>query len=398
MTRPRVLVLTTYYHPVLGGVETHARQLVGYLQSHGFPVQVITKRVARAHPARDRVDGAAIHRVGPIGERRGSGKWAVLPAIMTKLLTLRDTYDVMVCIDYRGIGIAAVIGSRLLGRPLIVQAGTDGVLAPPGANSGLPIENGAARAARAVPRLFYRRADHIVCIARSIEREAMAAGIPHARIHYLPHGVDLARFHPPGAGDRDAIRKTLGWPTGRAVVLFVGRLSREKGVLDLLEAWRVLGRGDALLALVGPDMPGHPWDAGAPARRFVVDHGLQDRVIVHGPADDTAPFYRAADLLAQPSHFEAFGISAIEAMASALPIVASDVGGLRDFLTDGRNAFLHPARDPRALATALQRGLDDAGERARLAATALADVAARFDERVVLDQYGQLIQSAAAER
>src|SRR5439155_581462 len=111
----------------------------------------------------------------------------------------------------------------------------------------------------------------------------------------------------------------------------------------------------ALLALVGPDMPGHPCDVGASARAYVVEHRFGDRVRFEGPTTDTAPFYRAADLFVQPSHFEAFGSSAIEAMASGLPIVSSGVGGLGDFLVAGENALLHDARSADSIARARDR-------------------------------------------
>ncbi|HEV3141231.1 MAG TPA: glycosyltransferase, partial [Vicinamibacterales bacterium] len=91
--KPRVLVLTTYYHPVVGGVETHARQLVTHLHANGFPVRVVSKRVPAA-PKDDLLDGVTVHRVGPVGERRASGKWIALPAFFSKTLALKDHCDV----------------------------------------------------------------------------------------------------------------------------------------------------------------------------------------------------------------------------------------------------------------------------------------------------------------
>src|SRR5439155_25916613 len=118
---------------------------------------------------------------------------------------------------------------------------------------------------------------------------------------------------------------------------------------------------------VGPDMPGHVWDGGPAIHAFVAEHGLGDRVRVYGPASDPARLYRAADLFVQPSHFEAFGISAIEAMASGVAVVASAVGGLRDFLVDGSNALLVPPRSPQPLGVALRRALADPSLCQRLA-------------------------------
>src|SRR5262249_43794722 len=156
--------------------------------------------------------------------------------------------------DYRGIGLAAIAAGRLRGRPVIVQGEVAGVLvgADESASSGLPPESLATRTLKAPVRAIYRRADQIVCIGRDLEREALRAGVPRERVHSLPHGVDLDRFRPAAPGERDQIRQRIGWPIDRPIVLFVGRLSIEKGVMDLLNAWRTAQTGNAVLSLVGP--------------------------------------------------------------------------------------------------------------------------------------------------
>jgi glycosyltransferase involved in cell wall biosynthesis len=401
MKPTRVLVLTTYYHPILGGVETHARQLVRGLCARGFDVQVVTKRVDRSHPVDDVVDDVPVHRVRPTGDRRGIGKWLALPFFLSKIVALRDACDVIVCIDYRGIGVAAVVAGAVLRRAVTVQAGTAGVLASTdrdaSSRSGVPPETIIVRLLKAPARSVYRRADHVVCMAHDIEREALAAGFPRERVHYLPHGVDVHRFRPASPEERKAIRTAEGWPLDRPVVLFVGRLSIEKGVMDLLEGWPLLDDARAELVLVGPDMPAHRWDAGALARSFVAAHGLADRVRFHGPSDDPAPLFRAADLFVQPSQFEGFGISVIEAMASGVAVVASEVGGMLDFLVHGDNALLHAPRSPSSIATALRRALCDVSLRVRLADAGLKTVREQFDEERLLDRYAQLVESAARE-
>jgi len=106
--RPRILIVTTYYHPVLGGVETHARQIAGHLHARGFGVEVLTKRIGAADPVESEVDGVPVHRVGPTGERSASGKWLAIPAFFRSMLALGSRFDAIVCLDYRGIGIAAI--------------------------------------------------------------------------------------------------------------------------------------------------------------------------------------------------------------------------------------------------------------------------------------------------
>jgi glycosyltransferase involved in cell wall biosynthesis len=403
MSLPSVLLMTTYYVPVMGGVETHARGLAAYLHQTGFPVRVVTKRVARAHAVDDVIDGVPVHRVRPTGERSGRGKWLATPFMLARALADRPAADVIVCIDYRGIGLAAVMAGRLTGRAVVVQAETAGVLASPtgGADdhSGVPPDDRWSRAIKAPIRAVYRLADHFIPIGRDIEREMLGAGVPRDRVHYLPHGVDVERFRPAASpAERTALRAAAGWPLDRIIVLFVGRLSVEMGVLDTLARRTDLGESRPLLVVVGPDMTGHPRDAGVKARAFVREHGLEASVMFQGPSADPAPLFRAADLCAQPSHFEAFGISAIEALASGVPLVASAVGGLRDFLIDGSNALLHPPRSPHELTAVLQRALADPALRQAIARQGRHTAVERFDQRTLFAEFADLIVRAAGKR
>ena len=163
-------------------------------------------------------------------------------------------------------------------------------------------------------------------------------------------------------------------------------------MLDLLEAWRRLAGRDTQLVLVGPEMPGHHLDAGPAARRFVAEHGLADTVTFFGPASDPAPLLRAADLFVQPSHYEAFGLSALEALASGLPIVATGVGGLRDFLTHEATALLCEPERPDQLAASIARLLDDSPLAARLAARGRLVVDTGFGEKTLGEKYRHLFQ------
>jgi glycosyltransferase involved in cell wall biosynthesis len=218
------------------------------------------------------------------------------------------------------------------------------------------------------------------------------------RVWYLPNAIDMTHFRPAEPGERDRLRHQLGLPIDRVICLFVGRLSREKGLLDLLEAWRLLQPSDGLLVVAGPDMTGHAWDAGAPGRAFVERHGLQDSVRFAGPLSDVAPMIKASDLVVQPSHFEALGLSAIEALACGVPLVASAVGGLLDFVVDGDNGRLAPPQDPPALAAALGPLLSDAPARARLASRARASVLKEYDELAVFGRMRALFDRLAVAK
>ena len=394
MTHARVALLTTFYHPVLGGSEMAAGRLAAFLAARGNPVFVITKRTDPALSDRDTIDGVPIERVGVAGARRGAGKWTILPWAFAALWRRRDEYDIICVIDYRGIGLAAILAGTLLRRPVAIQAQTEGVLSgenwgPALAALGLSPRHPVARAVSWPLRRAYRAAAAVACISRAIQAEAVAEGVPEGRVHYLPNTVDTARFRPVVPGERSRLRAELGWPADRIIALYVGRLSREKGIVDLLHAWERVS-ATAQLVVVGPDMPGHRWDEGARVRALATSPALTGRVSLYGASGDTAPLYRASDFAIIPSHWESFGISAVEAMASALPVVASAVGGLMDYVVDGENGRLVPPHDAAALASAIDEIAADATRRARLGLAAR-QTAMRFDENAVLDRFAAML-------
>src|SRR5215831_4345071 len=122
---PRVAVVTTFYRPVLGGAESAAERLATYLHRRGHAVTVLTKRTSDAHPTSETIDGVDVVRLPPIGERKGSGKWRVIPAVYRALVARRGQIDVVCCVDYRGIGLAALAARRRIGTPVIFQAQTE---------------------------------------------------------------------------------------------------------------------------------------------------------------------------------------------------------------------------------------------------------------------------------
>jgi glycosyltransferase involved in cell wall biosynthesis len=397
-----VLILTPYFYPIIGGVESNAERLARYLVAQDVPVQVLTKRIGRGLADQEDRDGIAIHRIGPGGERSSLGKWLMTPAIVNWLVRHASDYDVVCCVDYRATGVAALLARRITRRPVVFQAQTTGVLSgdnidPLLRKAGIGTAGPIAGAMKGPIRALYRGADAFACISRDIERETLACGVPRERVWYLPNAIDMTHFRPAEPGERERLRRERNLPLDGVVCLFVGRLSREKGVMELLEAWRQL-QPHALLVMAGPDMTGHAWDAGGPGRAFVEQHGLGASVRFVGPLTDVAPMIKAVDLVVQPSHFEALGLSAIEALACGVPLVASAVGGLLDFVVDGDNGRLCPPQDPAALAARIGPLLVDAGARARLASRARESVRQVYDELAVFGRMRALFDRLAAAR
>jgi glycosyltransferase involved in cell wall biosynthesis len=207
-------------------------------------------------------------------------------------------------------------------------------------------------------------------------------------------GVDPRRFRPDETA-RAAIRNELGVPADACVFVFVGRLVREKGILDLAAAFRLVGEetNDHYLILVGPDEQ-HMTDE----IRSVCGPQAQ-RVRFAGYASHPERYMAAGDVFCMPSHREGCCTAILEAAAAGLPAIGSDVYGIVDTIDDGRTGILVPPRSPRDLAAAMRRLADDTPLRRAFAVAGRERAINKFSQHVLtsayLEFYRALVRGAA---
>lgn len=203
-------------------------------------------------------------------------------------------------------------------------------------------------------------------------------------------GVDLARFRP-DAEIRASLRGKHGIADSGVVLLYMGRLNRDKGILELAEAFALLARRDVnvYLWLVGADeeaMLAAVSDTLAPYR---------DRVFSESHVDWPEQYMAAADVLVLPSHREGFGVVIIEAAACGIPAVASRVYGLTDAMQENVTGLMHPVGDTLALRDCMATLSHDAVLRRRLGKAARARTSAEFSKQHVhaamLSYYANLL-------
>jgi glycosyltransferase involved in cell wall biosynthesis len=204
------------------------------------------------------------------------------------------------------------------------------------------------RAALAWERASARWAHLVVCVSEGERQRGVDGGI-RANYRVIPNGVDLAAFPAASSDDRQAARARLGRPTAEQLVVCIGRLARAKGQDVLLDAWpRVRERvPGASLVLVG----GGP-DADSLRRRAGAGVDLV------GERDDVIDWLAAADVVVQPSRWEAMSLALLEAMASGRSVVVTDVAGMPEILVDANGAIV-PVEAPAPLADALAERLLD---------------------------------------
>jgi glycosyltransferase involved in cell wall biosynthesis len=210
-------------------------------------------------------------------------------------------------------------------------------------------------------------------------------GVPRSKLRLLGNGVDLERFDP-GVVDpveRHATRSELGAGPGDVVVGAVGRLVWEKGYRELFEAARtVRGRHpQTTFVVVGPTDPDKADAVGAGEIAAAEAEGIRFLGLRH----DLPRLYAAMDVYVLASHREGFPRSAMEAAAMGVPVVATDIRGCREVVTDGLNGRLTPARDGAALASAIGTLVTDGELRKAMGEASRKKAVSEFDQRRVID-------------
>jgi glycosyltransferase involved in cell wall biosynthesis/ribosomal protein S18 acetylase RimI-like enzyme len=204
---------------------------------------------------------------------------------------------------------------------------------------------------------------------------------PRSHIHYLGNGVDLEKFTADSTdpGRRREYRSELGATDDDIVVGMVGRLVAEKGYPELFQAALRLN-DNVIVVCIGPD----DRDKSDALPSALIDSAERAGVRFLGMRTDVDLLYRAMDIFVLPSHREGFPRAAMEAAATSLPVIATDIRGCRDVVEDGANGYLVPVQDPDSIASMINRLAEDAELRQQMGENSRRRAVEYFDESAVV--------------
>ena len=388
--------LSTRFPPAPGGVERHVGELAPRLVARGYEVDVYTSDLNREYPMerlpssvpREEVRaGVRVHRL-PVR----SLPWELhYPFFRGLERSLRRDRPRLLHVHTYGTNQASVARHffRKTQIPYVVTAHYH------------PIWSIYGGWLRHRIRGFYDRylaapiiADAARLIVQSAEEERLIRenGYPLPRVERIPPGYSPLPAPPPGPRPfRDA------WKIPGPFILFVGRLASNKGLPSLVEAFADLAQGDpsSSLVLVGAD---GGMRAGVETRVSAL--GLKGRVFLPGFISDEsmlAAAFREARLFVLPSEYEAFGLVLLEALAQGTPIVASRVGGIPEFIEDGKSGLLVPPEDRAALIAAFGRLWEDEALRQQLGEYGRDQTVPRFSWERVVDRLVNVYREVAGD-
>lgn len=249
--------------------------------------------------------------------------------------------------------------------------------------------------------------DRVVSISPALSEQYRRAGFPDSRLAFIPNGVDVSRFHPGAASDRARLRVALGLPSEAPLVTSVGFFSRDKAPHLLVEAWcRARGKvtPPPTLLFIGDTDPSHvevDAELVASVRQRICAVGAEAHVRFVEKTHDVPSWLQASDIFVLPSLREGLPNALLEAMACALPCVASRLPGITDVvISDGVNGLLVPPGDAAALERALLYLLENPGRAQELGRKARVTVEERYSITQVafrvLELYHDLTRSPSS--
>ncbi len=383
--RGRIAMLSAHTCPLAmlggrktGGMNVYVRELSRELGRRGWAVDIFTHAESLTRPIVIQMarNVRVVHVVaGPVKHIGRYELYRYLPEFAKNILDFADSEGIAYNLIHSHYWLSGLVAQRLReawGIPFVQMFHTLGALKNQVAETDADRERAVRIESEA--RLMHL-ADSIVA-ATPLDKHHM---VEHyranpAKIRVIPCGVNLKLFRPLS---RTEARRELGLRADHHVLLYVGRIEPLKGLDTLFHAvarlmarrpeWRA--RTELIVVGGGTAPSAEGWtEEMARLRHLRHQLGLHDVVIFLGAQDqETLPyFYAAADAVVMPSHYESFGLVALEAMACGTPVVASRVGGLTHTVVDGVTGFLVPPKSPNALASRLERLLEDAALRRRM--------------------------------
>ena len=381
-----------------GGMNVYVKQLASALARLGTSCDVYTRAYSSSLPASMSVEpGFVLHHIpaGPLGEVPKSELLDYVDEFTENVLErIRINPERRPDVIHANYWLSGMVGHALkhvLEVPLITTFHTlekvkakDRAVPDDDISEGLRIEEES--------RIIYC-SDQVLasCEVEAIEISSLY-GLDRSRISIVPLGVDHAFFSP---GDRAMARTAIGLSANGKMVLFVGRIQPLKGADIAVESFARIARRipDAFLVMVGGPSGPFGEEEISKIKRVVALERLTKRVHFFGPQphEVLSSFYRAADVGLVPSRTESFGLVALEAAACGVPVVASDVGGLKTLVAHGESGYLATNRTADEFARYLTKVLEDPSlaESLKIAASSLSisyrwrDAALRLQEVLI---------------
>lgn len=385
----RVLIFSLTYHPYVGGAEVAIKEITDRISPEEYVFDMITLRFDKNLPAVEKLGNVTVHRIGftadapKISDRRMPLQCKIAKILFPftsflKAISLhrKNHYDLTWAMMANHAGFGALLFKLTHPRIPFVLELQDG-------NSLEQVKQRqpVLRLLWPLYRQIYLRADRIKVISRFIEALVREVGY-RGSVGVIPNAVDTRAFSAPVSEEtKQELKAKFGKSLGDVFLFTASRLVLSRGVEDVIRALPHLPL-EVKFLIAGDGQDREKLEA------IAREEGVAGRVIFAGHVDykELPALLQISDVFVRPSIIEGFGNAFVEAFAAGVPVVATPVGGIPDFLTDGETGVFCKVRDPQSVAEAVRRYLDDPALVAHVTKNAREVAIERYDWEMIARQ------------
>ncbi len=379
MKNSRICMVGSHFYPTVGGAEKQAESLAKELKKSRHSVFVLTQKIKGLKSIEVR-SGIKIYR--KIFAPHFSFLFGIFYLIATFIFLWlkRKEYDIIHCHILFLHTVSAVIIGKLFHKKVIVKIACTREIGDIARMQNI-------RGAKVLLRIC-KKVDRFIAVSKEAIKELKDIGIRDEQIVFIPNFVDIKKFYSVSNEKKIKLKEKLFLSLDKKIVTFIGRLTPQKGISYLIEAWNkvITEYPLAILLIIGGGV------LFESLKRQVKDSGLSGKVKFMGEIDSSyvSEYLQASDIFVLPSISEGLPGTLLEAMACGLPSAVTRIGGNVDLIEDGKNGFLVEPENSKELTASISRLLSDEKTAAIFGRQARQKIKARYSKNVLVSKYEEL--------
>ncbi len=426
LTDKKIGIVVNLYHPIIGGAETHTKQLSACLREIGIPVSIITRKNL-GYPKQDSIDGCDVYRILEFWNLHNHTCSKIYKVVKRKLWpntnkdyvnsTLGKSMEIdrqKPCLIDRIAVKYSLMGIKI---PLLIHSITHHydllqfqllstfemfpafpywlrhkkkILRLGAMKDFYEIEK--ANKMSHFRQIVIKEFEKIVCISSALKHKWLNIGVSPDKLVEIPNGVDIDRFKPTTMESKKRLRYDLGLPHKKLIVSIAKQVAI-KGIKLTLEA--ILMAKQTIPDIHYVHVGGQGETTGR-LERYIKENKLESYVSFVGEKTDVAPYLQCADLFVSSSYTEGLSNAMLEALASGLPLVVTDTSGAIDAVVPGENGYVLKDRDERSLSIYLVNLLQNNDKRRRFGKASRNIAVSKFSLKEMVKKYTTMYSEVLA--
>lgn len=369
----KVVIASKHFYPIIAGSEKQILTLAKALQKKNIDIQVITSRFDKCLAKKDIIDRIPVTRLFSFGKKFLYDLSCAI-SFFIWLIMKRKNYNLIHITTVSSVSFTSIIAAKFLKKKSILKVST---AAPYG-------EFVKIKQSFLFPILFriLKHADRYIALSKELEEELKMLGFDNCKICNIPNGVNTDKFRPLSHPEKYQLRSLLKIPN-KKIITFAGRLLFRKGIDILLNSWKriSINRRDIYLLIIGA---GIEYDR---LYKLAENLGIAESIAFTGEIKNIEQYFQISDIFVFPSRKEGFPNVLLEAMATALPVVATAIGGTVDIVHHMENGILIKEHCVKSLTEAIKFLINDLTFAQKLGEQARKDVEKNFSIEQIADKY-----------